>query len=320
LLSKPCKAQIFNGSYIKQLGMLQSTTIFPESASSGNVPSISLDHHFEQSVPVGISEAVSYTGDVSIHGADRSFGISVDTATDVPQGTEGFALASISASVVLNDTWFADTEAFVHTFLFTAAWKVSGSLGANAQGEAPPAPFSSPYINANAASTVKFSASGDRPGSVTIAEGNPVSAIAQETYNNIFTNNSQPNPQVTQSTFPFPSQILLTFLVPNHGALGVDFEADVSAAAHVSSADNQKDGIAIAAASFGHTFTWSGITSVVDADTGQPITDWTLRSASGVDWAHASPEPSTWLLATLGSLAVLATRLRRCGREQSVQV
>jgi len=26
-------------------------------------------------------------------------------------------------------------------------------------------------------------------------------------------------------------------------------------------------------ASFGHTFTWGGITSVVDADMGQPITD-----------------------------------------------
>jgi len=37
--------------------------------------------------------------------------------------------------------------------------------------------------------------------------------------------------------------------------------------------DAANAGIAVATAPFGHTFTWGGITSVVDADMGQPITD-----------------------------------------------
>jgi hypothetical protein len=52
----------------------------------------------------------------------------------------------------------------------------------------------------------------------------------------------------------------------------------------------------------------SGITSVTDADTGQPITDYTLTSASGFDYTHpfagpgpepapaSVPEPSSMLL------------------------
>jgi hypothetical protein len=84
----------------------------------------------------------------------------------------------------------------------------------------------------------------------------------------------------------------------------------------VDNEDSANAGIAIATASFGHTFTWGGITSVVDADTGQPITDWTLTSASGVDWAHAAqgpatvPEPSTLSLAALGGLGLFVYRRR----------
>ena len=64
---------------------------------------------------------------------------------------------------------------------------------------------------------------------------------------------------------------------------------------------NGQGGDALAVLNMGHTFTWGGITSVTDADTGEPITDWTLTSASGTDWATlATPEPSSLVCAAIG--------------------
>jgi len=56
---------------------------------------------------------------------------------------------------------------------------------------------------------------------------------------------------------------------------------------------NHQSGTAFATAQFSHTLSWGGITSVTDADTGQPITDYTLTSASGFDYTHpfAGPGP-----------------------------
>ena len=255
-----------------------------------------------------------------MHGADRSFGIGVDATINVPAGAGDIINRSgdsLSANVALDDTWFADTQAGARTLRFTGVWNVNGQLAASAVGEAPPGPFQAPYINASAGSSIGFFADGDVPNSVTLAGGgNSVRAFTNETYNNLFTNNSQPNPLDTQSTFLFPSQIFVTFLIPNNGSLGVDFEADAEVSVSVDNEDNANAGIAIASAFFGHTFTWGGITGVEDADTGQRITNWTLTSASGADWAHAVPgpstvpEPSTLSLAALAGLGLFVYRRR----------
>jgi len=321
-MAGPSNAQsnraVFSASYLKHPGILATQPI-PQESDTDEGFSLSIDRHFEQSTPAlnsRTSPLVTYTGDVSIHGADRSFGIGVDATINVPAGAGDIINTSddsLFASVTLSDTWFADAVSPAHTLKFTAVWNVNGQLGASAEGEAPPGPFQAPYINAAAGASVGFFADGDVPNSVTImGGGNSVRGFTNETYNNLFTT----NPLVT--SVPFPSQIFITFLIPNNGAgLGVDFEADAEVSARVDNEDNANAGIAIATASFGHTFTWGGITSVVDAATGQPITDWTLTDASGVNWADAAPgghsaapEPSTNSLAALGALALFVYRRR----------
>jgi hypothetical protein len=68
---------------------------------------------------------------------------------------------------------------------------------------------------------------------------------------------------------------------------------------------------ALATADFGGDFTgsldWGGITSVVNARTGLPLTGWTVTSKSGFDYSQVFPrvpEPS--------SLALLFTVLAGC--------
>lgn len=98
-------------------------------------------------------------------------------------------------------------------------------------------------------------------------------------------------------------QPLTTTTIPvmfeaTRNAMAVRWEMSVVAAGSVENRDhtNFVGGSAFAISDLSHTLRWGGITSVVDADTGEPITDWTLTSESGFDWTHAAvPEPSSGL-------------------------
>jgi hypothetical protein len=63
-----------------------------------------------------------------------------------------------------------------------------------------------------------------------------------------------------------------------------------------------------------HSLDWDGITGdPIDEGTGLPVTDWSITSASGFNYANAVPEPATWAIALcLISLAYT----QRCRRRQ----
>lgn len=69
-----------------------------------------------------------------------------------------------------------------------------------------------------------------------------------------------------------------------------------------------------ASADYGHTVYWGGVQSVTDALTGEPISDWSMKSLSGADYTRSFepvPEPSTIALAGgLAALVVLARQRR----------
>lgn len=61
---------------------------------------------------------------------------------------------------------------------------------------------------------------------------------------------------------------------------------------------------------FGHTLGWGGITSVIDVDTGLPVTNWSITSGSGVNYAVAVPEPTTVTTALVAGSLLLRRRFR----------
>jgi PEP-CTERM motif len=93
----------------------------------------------------------------------------------------------------------------------------------------------------------------------------------------------------------------------------VKWTFEVATMARVHNFDlNMGHGSAFANSDYGHTINWGGITSVVDADTGEPDTDWTVESASGFDYSQPVqvPEPASVLLAAIGCVASLAIARR----------
>lgn len=75
---------------------------------------------------------------------------------------------------------------------------------------------------------------------------------------------------------------------------------------------------------FSHTFRWGGVQQVLDAD-GHVITDWTVVSGSGTDYAVANavsvvPEPATWLSLSLGLLVMALFRARSAHRRLRAHV
>ncbi len=125
-------------------------------------------------------------------------------------------------------------------------------------------------------------------------------------------------------TFPQGPALPATIPISFNIRFGVPFDVQISAAvvalATMSSgtAKPLTEGIsaASAAAQFGNTFFWNGIASVTSG--GQTVSDFTVTSTSGADYASALrpsvvPLPATaWLL--LSGVAALARRRQRGGR------
>jgi MYXO-CTERM domain-containing protein len=63
---------------------------------------------------------------------------------------------------------------------------------------------------------------------------------------------------------------------------------------------------------FSRTVRWGGISSIID-DTGQPITDWSVTSASGLDYSQPAPDdlPEPAMLGLVAMGLPLATRRRK---------
>jgi hypothetical protein len=79
----------------------------------------------------------------------------------------------------------------------------------------------------------------------------------------------------------------------------------------------QPGGSATATIDFGHTFTWGGIDSVSDADTGEEIIDWSITSDSGFECAHpAVPEPSSLGTALAAICLLVPSFYRRTVRDR----
>lgn len=88
---------------------------------------------------------------------------------------------------------------------------------------------------------------------------------------------------------------------------------------HAQAIGNGVGGTASASCNAGNSVYWGGILGVVD-ETGAAITDYTLTSASGTDYANsfvpsgAVPEPATWAVMILGFSATGAVLRRRRAR------
>jgi hypothetical protein len=67
-------------------------------------------------------------------------------------------------------------------------------------------------------------------------------------------------------------------------------------------------------AALGGTLRWGGITSVIDLDTGLPVENWTVTSASGFDYSKPAPEftpePATITLIAIAMFSFPAVHLR----------
>jgi hypothetical protein len=121
-------------------------------------------------------------------------------------------------------------------------------------------------------------------------------------------------PTIDHLEYDNPSSIPVSFLATPGRSLFVQWTISVSAHAIVNNFDlNSGGGSAGGSANYYHTVNWGGITSVVDADTGEPDTDWSVESASGFDYAHAAPEPepASIVLAVIGSIAAAAIARRK---------
>jgi hypothetical protein len=118
-------------------------------------------------------------------------------------------------------------------------------------------------------------------------------------------------------TGPYADAIDLTISVANDSPLAYSFGMRLlgNARAYSVVPDSGSAGSmsAFFAVDFLGTFKWGGITGVYDAETGELVEDWTITSDSGFDYSqpYTVPEPSTYLMAAMGLVALMFARRRK---------
>jgi hypothetical protein len=137
-------------------------------------------------------------------------------------------------------------------------------------------------------------------------------SLVNDAAENVF--NIDPAGNMTRVVVPTPSMIFVTIKGFWGAPMDVDYDLTLNAGASATTTDILLNGSAAAIGSgdFSHTMSWGGISTITDSS-GNPITGWSVTSASGYDWSQPSPvpEPSTLALCFLGALILAAAKLRR---------
>jgi hypothetical protein len=243
---------------------------------------------------LGATAYVNTHGDVTGNKLGQ-FGMSTYAQITVPLGAaNGDYEASANMNASIQDTWYLIAPKRFASLRVRGTWKVNGELGADIGGHSDDG-----SVSASAASILRFSGTGVTP--------NLQARIRKVT-------------DFPDEFIPTPKVVSLDMVFRNGVGTPYNFVADDVTNAQVEYVDQRLlFGGASASANldFGHTFTWGGIDSVSDADTGEEITDWTLTSDSGFDWAHpAAPEPSSLVTALTAISILLPVFYRRTVRDR----
>jgi hypothetical protein len=118
---------------------------------------------------------------------------------------------------------------------------------------------------------------------------------------------------VMNSGSPPPSTIFLdeTFVAGVPQLMGYTMTVDAFGTMQNYDDINKKTGSIFAVGGYGDTLSWGGITSITDT-AGNPITGWTVTSASGFDYTQPAPEPAAFVLMAIALPGLLlAGRYRR---------
>jgi hypothetical protein len=185
--------------------------------------------------------------------------------------------------------------------LINAFLNVSGSIDAQAQIE------HSSHSESSASAEIRLILAGRNEFGQAIVPG-PAggSLIAMRT--------ASTGPNDVQTNIPAPGVIPVTLLAFEGVPSQMIFELTLLANARADNSFNApRPSVASASfdADFTHTLSWGGITSVTDANTGQPISGWSITAESGADYAQAIPEPTTGVPLLLLLLSLTGRRRPR---------
>lgn len=238
------------------------------------------------------------------------------TNTQINQNLNSVASASTLASAGMADEWNLHVGHKVRKKHVTASFKLTSQLTTTANGvNGTPANGFHDNVDSDARALLRVFGTGIPPG-LYPSHGPDVMGFFEDAVLS-----ATINPHIRDNP---PATIPVSFDIEEE-SMFVSWSLIAQAQVSVLARDviNHLSGLAIGISDVAHTFTWGGITSITDADTGALITDFTLTSASGFDYTQAFPsgpiavpEPPSVLLLTAGLVASLALMVRRRQRAQ----
>jgi len=109
---------------------------------------------------------------------------------------------------------------------------------------------------------------------------------------------------------PAPAVIPITLNLTDGQPATLDYMLTLTPTGDAGISDSTVGGTAAVSLSgnFSGTALWGGISSVTDANTNQPIQNWTISSASGFDYSRPAPEPASAAALVLVAAARITMR------------
>lgn len=274
---------------------------------------VTLNGNFNVAATEGLSSAtglVTYKvgkGTISVYANG-------DAASRKPNAAFGAGLASFRSDVqaALIDIWVFTFPAGVNKIKANASFRVSANLAAGGQGATGDLFITNDEVGYSATAYLQIDGDGIPAGPHSGTSGGQFNywAYQQRRLAPGASFESVVDQPLTTNTIPVVIEATRNAMLVRWDLTAVA-EGSVEARDH----NNFASGTAFAISDASHTLRWGGISSVVDADTGLPVADWTLTSESGFDWTQPAviPEPTASALAlvALGALAVSRRMVRR---------
>jgi hypothetical protein len=256
---------------------------------------------------------------VSAKAGNGSLGVSASAFVTVGappvnrQSTVGDVDATVKA--ILTDQLTFDFGGAQRLHRVVSLFTFDGDLDSSVKGAYHTSPnYDYDWVDASASAGLRIYGSGLTPGAFNGPPGCSFGCYAAT--ESIFDSHATINTTGNNSVIDHTQVYVSLDVIPNV-PIDVAWTMELLVKAVVQNHDiaNHQSGRADVSANFGHTLAWGGIISITDETTGEAITDWTVTSASGFNYANPAgvPEPSGFVLIAVAFVGLTA-RGYRLGR------
>jgi hypothetical protein len=323
-LSPKVSAQVPLNAYVAEVSqetLIQSTSNYPYQNKSGTTIPISMSSGGSSE----LTEAQTYSS--SLSGTNYSTSGTVTVSANAQPGSVGMQLSG-NATATISGMTTATTGS--NTTLIATVNDFVTFAGPSLPVGEPVTVVAAMTLNASLSNSGSAPAYAYYSGGVSVTIAANIQAGSMNFSQSWTGSNGVGDGGGASTSSPLPITILLPLTFSNEVQMPLNYTIELTGGGSASGAftgatTNPPGGLGTVSDNYNvdvtHSLDWAGISGdPIDQDTGLPVTDWSITSASGFNYANAVPEPTTWAIALCSITLACTQRTRRWQRPRKSQI